>query len=188
MPAVVAEPTVAVWGALCLPVQRISKTGERMKGRRPGIDILARNKRARHEYEILDRLEAGIELRGHEVKSLRAREVSLSDSFARVEEGEVVLYNLHIAPYDKAAPEIQSPTRPRKLLLHRRQIDKVLGKSQQQGFTILPLSIYFNRRGLAKVEIAIARGKKLYDKREAIRKRESERQIQRTLRQRRKTK
>ncbi len=159
-----------------------------MKKKSPGRDLLARNRRARYQYEILDSLEAGIELQGSEVKSLRQRQVSLAESFARVRDGEVFLYQMHIAPYDKARASDQNPTRTRKLLLHRKEIDKLLSKAQQQGLTFVPLSIYFNRRGLAKIELGIARGKKLYDKREAIRKRDSDRQIRRAQRQRTKRK
>lgn len=138
------------------------------------------NRQARYNYHILESLEAGIELKGTEVKSLREGKVSLKDSFARVDDGEVFLYNCHISPYEFGNIANVEPTRPRKLLLHKNQISRLVGQVSQKGFTLIPLKIYF-KRGLAKVELALAQGKVQYDKRETIRKRETARELRRTL-------
>lgn len=143
--------------------------------------IIATNKEARHTYALFDSFEAGIELKGGEVKSLRAGKASLKESFARVEKGEILLYNMHISPYKGTTVDIPDPQRVRKLLLHKKDIVKLEAKTAQRGFTIIPTKIYF-KKGYAKVEIAIARGKKLWDKRQAIRKREVEREMRRSLR------
>jgi SsrA-binding protein len=139
------------------------------------------NRRARHNYHIVDTWEAGIELRGCEVKSIRDGEASLAESYARVEDGEVYLHGMYVAPYQPGSYNNPPPRRPRKLLLHRREIAKIASRSSGSGYTLVPLSLYF-KRGLAKVQLALARGKREYDKREAIKKREVEREIQRALR------
>jgi len=146
----------------------------------PGISYVARNRKARHDYQIRSRLEAGIELRGFEVKSLRERKVNLSDSYAVVENGEVILKNLHISPY-KMSQEAQDPLRPRRLLLHKREIRKLLIQTEQKGLTLIPLSIYFKGK-VAKVELAVAAGRRKYDKRQAIAKAEADRKIKRAVR------
>ncbi len=128
------------------------------------------NRRARHDYHIVDVYEAGIALEGMEVKSLREGKVSLQDGYAKVENGEVFLYDVHISQYSKSSTQRYDPKRRRKLLLHKREIKRLLGKTQQSGFTLIPLSIYFNERGIAKVSLALARGKHLYDKRESLKK------------------
>ncbi len=139
---------------------------------------VAVNKKAKTDYEILERIEAGIVLKGTEVKSLREGRVSFKDSFCRVKDGEVWLLNLHIAPYDHASKVFNhDPERPRKLLLHKREIKRLAGKLQERGLTLIPTKIYFTDRGIAKVEIALARGRKKYDKREIIKKREMERRM-----------
>jgi SsrA-binding protein len=143
--------------------------------------IIARNKRARHEYQILDTWEAGLVLTGPEVKSLRAGKASLGEAFARVEGGEVWLHDLHISPYDPASQWNADPVRPRKVLLHRREIRRLIGGVQEKGLTLVPLELYF-RRGLAKVTLALARGKKLYDKRETLKRRDAQREIERAFR------
>jgi SsrA-binding protein len=142
--------------------------------------VVCTNKKARHLYHIEETYEAGIELKGCEVKSLRMGRANLADSFARVVDGEVYLYNFHISPYPHSR-EAQhlDPTRTRKLLLHKREIKRLMGKVQQKGYTLIPLRVYFNERGLAKVELALARGKKIYDRRETIKRRELEREISR---------
>lgn len=144
-----------------------------------GRKIVAQNRRARHDYEILDRFEAGIELQGSEVKSLREGTVQLRDAYARVERGEVWLHSVHIAPWTYATGfGGHDPDRPRKLLLHRRQIDELGARTQAQPLTLVPLSVYF-RDGRAKVDLAVARGRKRYDKRHAIAARDAGREVER---------
>ncbi len=148
-----------------------------------GIKVIAENRRARHDYHIEETIEAGIVLTGTEIKSVRAGRVSLQDSHALVERGEVFLYNMHIAPYEQGNRYNHDPGRPRKLLLHRREIDQLFGKVRVRGYTLVPLRVYL-RRGRAKVELALARGKKLYDKRADIAEREARRRIDRALKER----
>ena len=148
-----------------------------------GIKLIARNRKARHGYHILDSWEAGLVLKGSEVKSLREGQASLADSFARIEKGEVWLHNLHIAPYGPAGAEAHDPRRPRKLLLHGHEIQRLVGKVEQAGLTLIPLEIYF-RGGVAKVKLALASGKKLHDKREDIRRCEAEREMERARKKR----
>ncbi len=140
---------------------------------------VARNRRARHDYDILETYECGLALVGSEVKSLRAGRVSLQDAYARVERGEAWLLGVHIPPYEHASGfGAHDPDRPRKLLLHREQIDELYGRTQQQSLTLVPLSVYF-KEGKAKVELALARGRRLYDKRHAIATRDAEREAAR---------
>ncbi len=146
-----------------------------------GRKVVARNKKARHEYQILDTWEAGLVLTGPEVKSLRAGRANLAGAFARVEDGEVWLYDMHISPYDPASYWNVDPLRPRKLLLSAREIRRLIGAVQEKGFTLVPLDLYF-RRGYAKVTLALARGKKLHDKRETLKRRTAEREIERASR------
>ena len=145
--------------------------------------IVATNRKARHDYDLQETYEAGLVLTGTEVKSLRAGRVNLRDSFARVERGEVFLYNMHISPYSHGNRWNHEPTRTRKLLLKKGEIRRLIGKVQQQGLTLVPLEVYFNDRGYAKVELAVARGKKKWDKREDIAKREAEREIAKAVKQ-----
>ena len=152
--------------------------GDDKKGRR----IVATNRKARHEYHILDTWEAGLVLTGPEVKSLRAGKVSFKDAFARVEGGEVWLHSLHIAPYDQANRWNHDPERERKLLLHRHEIRRLIGGVEEKGLTLVPLDIYF-RAGYAKVTLALARGKKLHDKRETLKRRTQEREARRAMRE-----
>ena len=142
---------------------------------------VATNKTARRDYHILEAYEAGIELAGTEVKSLRASKANLKDSFARVEKGEVILYNMHISPYEFGNIANVEPKRPRRLLLHKSQIRKLIGQTTQKGFALIPLSAYI-KRGRVKIELALAKGKRFYDKREAIKRREAAREMQRVLR------
>lgn len=144
-------------------------------------EVICTNRRARHEYTIEETLEAGIVLTGSEVKSLRQRKANLQDSYARVIRGEAMLLNAHVSPYSPASQFNQSPTRPRKLLLHKKEISRIIGKVQQRGLTVIPLRLYF-KKGLAKVELAIARGKKLYDKRESLKRKDVEREMARSMR------
>jgi SsrA-binding protein len=148
-----------------------------------GRKVVARNRKARHEYEILETLEAGMALKGPEVKSIRAGHVSFQDSFARVERGEVWLHSLHISPYEQANRFNEDPTRPRKLLLNRSEIRRLVGKVEEKGLTLVPLEIYFSK-GYAKVLVALARGKKLHDKRETLKRKDQEREAQRAMRER----
>jgi SsrA-binding protein len=146
--------------------------------------LIASNRRAHHDYTILETIEVGIQLKGTEVKSLRAGGASLADSFARLENSELFLYNMHVSPYEFGNIYNPDPVRPRKLLLHRRQINKLSGEVATKHLAIIPLKIYF-KNGIAKVELALAKGKKQYDKREAIRQRESDRELKRVLKSRR---
>jgi SsrA-binding protein len=144
---------------------------------------IAQNRRARHEYDILETFECGIVLRGGEVKSLRAGQVSLQDSYARIDDGELWLLGTHIAPYPYASGfGYVDPDRPRKLLLHRAQIDELRGKVTQQSLTLVPLSLYF-KDGRAKLDLALARGRRLYDKRRAIAERDANREAERVMRE-----
>lgn len=143
-----------------------------------GIKLVARNRKARHQYDILETWEAGLVLRGSEVKSVREGKVSLSEAFGRVEGGEVWLYNMHIGPYGPAGPDAHDPGRRRKLLLHGYEIRRLIGKVEQPGHTLVPLELYF-RGGVAKVRLALARGKKARDRREELKRREAEREIER---------
>lgn len=151
-----------------------------------GERAVATNRRARHDYHILESYEAGIVLTGTEVKSVRAGRLNLQDAFARVEGGEVFLYNMHISPYSHGNRWNHEPTRTRKLLLHKAEIRKLIGRVQQQGFTLVPLRVYFNERGRAKVELALAQGKKKWDKRRDIAKREVQREVERAMKERNK--
>ena len=143
--------------------------------------VIAQNRHARHDYSILESFEAGIALKGTEVKSLRAGQASLKDSFARIECEELFLYNMHISPYEFGNIANVEPLRPRKLLLHKREIRRLIGELSVKHLTLIPLKLYF-RNGIAKVELAVAKGKKLYDKREAIKKREMDRELRRIAR------
>lgn len=141
------------------------------------------NRKARHEYEFLEKFEAGIELKGTEVKSLRVGKASLADAFARVEQGEVWLYNLHISPYEFGNINNHEEKRPRRLLLHKGEIARLYAAVREKGLTLIPVRLYFSQ-ALVKVELALARGKKLYDKRDSMAERDSKRQIERALKER----
>ena len=149
-----------------------------------GEKVVATNRKAFHDYHIEDRLEAGIMLRGTEVKSLRAGLVNLRDSYARVDHGEVFLHNCHINPYSHGNIMNHEPLRTRKLLLHQKEIIQLIGKTQQKGLTLIPLRIYFTPRGHAKVELALAKGKKQYDRRGTIKEREAGREVERAIKDR----
>ena len=144
--------------------------------------IVSKNKKAFHDYHIDQTLEAGMVLSGAEVKSLRAAKVNLKDGYAQVKDGEVYLYNVHISPYSFATTMQQEPLRVRKLLLHKREIRKLIGKLHEKGIALIPLKIYFVANGKAKVELGLARGKKLYDKRAALKEKQSSRDMERSLR------
>lgn len=150
-----------------------------------GIKVVAQNKKARHDYEIEETYEAGLVLTGTEIKSIRRGKVNLRDSYARIKDGEVFLLNMHISPYEQGNRFNHDPLRTRKLLLHKREINKLIGLTKEKGYTLVPLKIYL-KNGLAKVDLAVAKGKKLYDKREAMKKRDAQREIERAFRERQK--
>lgn len=142
--------------------------------------VVCENRKARHDYFINDTFEAGLELRGTEVKSLRAGKANLKDSFAEVKHGELIVNNLHISPYDQGSYNNSDPLRPKRLLMHRAEINKLFAKTRDKGMTLIPLKIYF-KRDLAKVELALCTGKHTYDKRAALAEREAKRDIDRAL-------
>ncbi len=145
---------------------------------------LAENRKARHDYTIEETCEAGVALTGTEIKSIRAGRVNLRDSYAQVKGGEMWLFNVHIAPYDQAGYVSHDPMRPRKLLLHRKEINRLAGAVTEKGLALIPLRVYL-KNNRAKIELALARGKKSYDKRDAIAERDSKREVERALRDRR---
>jgi len=144
-------------------------------------ETVALNRKARHNYEITETFEAGIVLTGTEIKSVRAGKVTLSDAYARVERGEAWLFNAHIAPFDQGNRYNHEPRRDRKLLLHRTEIDSLLGRAAQKGLTVVPLRLYISDKGRAKVELCLARGKQLHDRRRDIADRQSRRDVEREL-------
>ena len=144
------------------------------------MEIVATNKKARFNYEIIEKIEAGISLKGTEVKSIRNKNVSIGESYAQIKGNEVFLHNLHISPYEQGNRENHDPIRVRKLLLHKQEIKKLVSKIQLKGLSLVPLSIYL-RKGKIKVELAVGRGKRLFDKRESIKKRTIEREIDRIV-------
>ncbi|MDO5018280.1 MAG: SsrA-binding protein SmpB [Lagierella massiliensis] len=146
-----------------------------------GIKIIANNKKARHEYFIEQEYESGIALKGTEVKSIRLGKVSINQSFCQIRNGELFIYAMHISPYEHGNIHNVDPVRTRKLLLHKREINRLIGQTKEKGYTLIPLSVYL-KDGLVKVKIGLAKGKKLHDKRQTIAKRDSERRIQQALR------
>lgn len=154
-----------------------------MAPKRESGKLVAENRKARFNYDIEEKIEAGIALLGSEVKSLRAGKANIADSYAGSEGGELYLINAHIAEYSGAARDGHAPTRRRKLLLHRKEIGRLAGAIQREGMTVVPLKLYFNARGIAKVELGLAKGKKLHDKREAAKKRDWKRQKGRLMRE-----
>lgn len=149
-----------------------------------GIKIAAENRKARHDYTIYETFEAGIELVGTEVKSLRAGKANLKDAYAQItKSAEVYVYNLHISPYDFGNQFNHDPLRPRRLLLHKAEIRRLIGKTKEKGYTLVPLKLYFTH-GLVKMELALAIGKKLYDKRQAMAEKDAKREMDRTLKER----
>ncbi len=157
-----------------MSLQPQRKKSERDEGTR----LVCQNKKAYHDYEIIEKMEVGIVLVGTEVKSLREGRANLKDSYAKVRKGEVFLYGLHISPYSHASFDNHDPERTRKLLLHAYEIKRLTGKTQERGLSLIPLKIYFSK-GKVKVEIALAQGKKLYDKRESLKKKEERRELDR---------
>ncbi len=149
-----------------------------------GEKVVATNKKAYHDYFILEKLEAGISLLGTEVKAIREGRLNLKDSYALIQRGEAFLFNCHISPYSHGNRENHEPTRTRKLLLHRKEIRKLIGKTQEKGLTLIPLRVYF-KRGMIKIELGVARGKKLIDKRETERRKEADREARVAMKHRR---
>ena len=148
-----------------------------------GGKLVCQNKKAFHDYHIDQKIEAGMVLNGPEVKSLRAGKANLKDGYVRIDErGEAILHNVHISSYSFATHNPNEPIRMRKLLLHRREIRKLIGKLQEKGLALIPLKIYFNSKGKAKVELGLARGKRQYDKRAALKEKQSNREVQRAMR------
>lgn len=152
------------------------------KSDKPSFKLISDNRRARHEYEILDTIECGLQLQGTEVKSMRTGQCTLQDAFARIEDGEVWLYNCYIAPYDHGNRFNHEPRRKRRMLLHSREILRIHQKIKEKGLTLIPLKIFF-KRNWVKVDLALARGKQLHDKRETIAKRDSKRQLDKLAKQ-----
>ncbi|MGI9464246.1 MAG: SsrA-binding protein SmpB [Aestuariivirgaceae bacterium] len=161
-----------------------SKSGGAKPSRSGGGKVVADNRRARYDYEFLDTFEAGIELQGTEVKALREGKANIAEAYATVENNELVLINSHIPEYSQASRFNHEPRRKRKLLMHRREIDRLASGVQREGLTIVPLKLYFNDRGRAKLAIALARGKKMHDKRQTEKKRDWQREKSRLMRER----
>ncbi len=154
-----------------------------MSGMGEEFKVIATNRKAYHDYSIEETHEAGIVLTGTEIKSVRAGSVNLKDAYAQVKNGEMWLFNVHISPYEPASRENVDPDRTRKLLLHRQEINRLMGKVQEKGLTIIPLRMYL-KKNRAKIELALVKGKRMFDKREAIARRDSDREIQRALKER----
>jgi SsrA-binding protein len=155
-----------------------------MKEKHSGEKVFATNKKAFHDYFIMERYEAGISLLGTEVKAIREGRLNLKDSYALVQGGEAFLFNCHISPYSHGNRENHEPTRTRKLLLHQKEIKKLIGKTQEKGLTLVPLRVYL-KRGKIKIELGVARGKKLIDKRETERRKEADREARAAMKHRR---
>ena len=146
-----------------------------------GFKVVAQNRKAHHDFLILEKIEAGLALRGPEVKSIRVGEVSLAESYARIENGQVLLFNLHVNPYPCARLDVCDPIRPKPVLLHRKEIRRIIAQMTQQGHTLIPLRLYL-KHGLIKVELALCRGKQADDKRETLRRKTAEREAARAMR------
>jgi SsrA-binding protein len=167
---------------LLIPADRVILSKWVWRLARDSIKVVAQNRKARHDYFIEDTLEAGIVLAGTEVKSIRLGKVNLRDSYADIRDGEVFVNNMHISPYEKGNIANKDPMRSRKLLLHKREISRLLGYTQQKGLTLIPLRVYL-KGGLVKLELAVARGKRQYDKRQDISRRDAQRDIDRAFRE-----
>jgi SsrA-binding protein len=161
------------------PVKGAPETPKKPPAPTPNVD----NRRARFEYEFLERFEAGIVLTGTEIKSIRTGQISLNEAFARVRDGEVWLHGMHVPPYKEGSFSNHDPTRARKLLMHRKEIDRLAGRAAEKGLTLVPTRLYF-KRGMVKVDLALARGKKLYDKRREAREKDAQRDMAREVRAR----
>ena len=149
-------------------------------------EAIVTNRKAFKDFDVMETIECGVELKGSEVKSIRDGRINLNDSFARLDKGQFFLYNSHISPYAQASYMNVEPTRVRKLLLHKKQITRLTGQLTQKGLTLVPLKVYFNARGFAKIELALCKGKKLYDKRQDLKKRETDLEMRRAIKFKRK--
>lgn len=147
-----------------------------------GIKVVAQNKKARHDYHIEETFETGLVLTGTEIKSIRAGKANLKESFARIQNGEVFLHNMHVSPYEQGNQFNHEPLRTRKLLMNRKEINKLIGITKEKGYSLIPLRMYL-KRGFCKLELALARGKKNYDKRETLKKKDAQREIERGFRE-----
>lgn len=161
---------------------KAKKSSDAQATAKPAVKVVCDNRRARHEYEILEIVQAGVELAGTEVKSMRLGKANLRDSFARVEDGQLWLYNCHVSPYDFGNRFNHDPLRRRRLLIHKSEIRRLNAQVKEKGLTLIPLRLYFQRNWV-KVDLALARGKHLYDKRDVVVRRESKRQLERLLKQ-----
>jgi len=159
-----------------------AKSQQAREDRKKAERVIADNRKAQYDFHLIETFEAGLALVGTEVKAIREGRVNLRDSFAKVEGGEVYVHNVHIGAYSSRGYADHEPLRPRKLLLHRQEIRKLIGKVKEQGCTLVPLKIYFNERGKAKLALGLARGKKLYDKRASLKQKEADREMQRVTR------
>ena len=148
-----------------------------------GIKVLARNRKAYHEYHIEEKYEAGAVLKGTEVKSIRNSRINLKEGYVKIENGEIFLHSTHISPYEQGNRNNHDPLRPKKLLMHRREINRLIGKTKEKGYALVPLQVYL-KRGLVKFEVGLAKGKKLYDKREAIAEKSAKREMERAFKER----
>lgn len=155
-----------------------------MAQEKPGKKVIAQNREARHEYFVIEALETGVELVGTEVKSLRAGGVNLKDSWADIDDGEIILKGMHISPYEQGNIFNKDPMRPRRLLMHKREILRLYGLVKKDGYALIPLSVYL-KRSRVKISIGLCKGKKLHDKRESIARRDAQREIDRTMKERR---
>ena len=160
----------------------MAKAGGKKQPKDSNNQVVATNRKARHNFSILETFEAGVALTGSEVKSLRAGKATIAESYADARDGEIWLINSNISEYKQAGRENHPPKRPRKLLLHKRQINKLIGAVERQGYTVVPLKMYFNAKGRAKVEIALARGKKKGDKRETLKEKDADREARQAMR------
>jgi len=151
--------------------------------KKSGIKIIVQNKKARYDFEIISTYEAGLVLSGTEIKSIRAGRIQLKDGYGKIQGGEAFLHDIYIAPYPNAGPFNHDPTQPRKLLLHKKEIQRLYGKIQEKGLALIPLRVYL-KAGKAKVELGLGKGKRKYEKREELKRQDAKREIQRTLRQR----
>ncbi|CAM2007266.1 SsrA-binding protein SmpB [Acanthopleuribacter pedis] len=149
------------------------------------VKIIAENRKARHDYEILEKVEVGLQLQGSEVKSLREGRANLTDGHARFKDNEAWLISVHVSPYVNGGYANHDPLRPRKILMHRRELDRWMGKIKTKGLAVVPLKLYFNKRGFVKCELALARGKKLHDKRETLKRKVMDREAQAAIKSRR---
>ena len=169
---------ISSWHNTCRSAVKIDELEVGIRWQRQRKKLIANNKKAYHDYFILEKYEAGLVLHGTEVKSLRMGKCSIKEAFIRVEDGEMYIYGMHISPYEKGNIFNKDPLRVRKLLLHKKEILKIFGKMKEQGITVVPLQVYFSG-SLVKIEIGLAKGKKLYDKRETIAKKDQKREAQR---------